>query len=129
MLVGWISCLAFMFELLFLFFEQKTAYDMRISDWSSDVCSSDLLPRIRLAGPGLGAQHADVRPPRRGTAPRPGAQLSASSSRATSACDRKSVVSGKIVSVCVDLGCRRIIKKTSLNTYTLHYHYKHVLSD
>src|SRR3546814_7983754 len=26
----------------FLFFKQKTAYDMRISDWSSDVCSSDL---------------------------------------------------------------------------------------
>src|SRR3546814_12763002 len=26
----------------FLFFEQKTAYEMRISDWSSDVCSSDL---------------------------------------------------------------------------------------
>src|SRR3546814_4609444 len=25
-----------------LFFKQKTAYDMRISDWSSDVCSSDL---------------------------------------------------------------------------------------
>src|SRR3546814_3266247 len=25
------------------FFKQKTAYDMRISDWSSDVCSSDLL--------------------------------------------------------------------------------------
>src|SRR3546814_2031635 len=25
------------------FFEQKTAYEMRISDWSSDVCSSDLL--------------------------------------------------------------------------------------
>src|SRR3546814_19919028 len=26
------------------FFKQKTAYEMRISDWSSDVCSSDLLP-------------------------------------------------------------------------------------
>src|SRR3546814_3309996 len=26
----------------FLFFKQKTAYEMRISDWSSDVCSSDL---------------------------------------------------------------------------------------
>src|SRR3546814_7639380 len=30
---------------IFVFFKQKTAYDMRISDWSSDVCSSDLLPR------------------------------------------------------------------------------------
>src|SRR3546814_4201408 len=29
--------------MLFLFFKQKTAYEMRISDWSSDVCSSDLL--------------------------------------------------------------------------------------
>src|SRR3546814_10788589 len=28
--------------ILFLFFKQKTAYEMRISDWSSDVCSSDL---------------------------------------------------------------------------------------
>src|SRR3546814_5339457 len=29
---------------MFLFFKQKTAYEMRISDWSSDVCSSDLAP-------------------------------------------------------------------------------------
>src|SRR3546814_1432196 len=27
---------------MFFFFKQKTAYEMRISDWSSDVCSSDL---------------------------------------------------------------------------------------
>src|SRR3546814_8681141 len=33
---------------VFFFFKQKTAYEMRISDWSSDVCSSDLWPR---AGP------------------------------------------------------------------------------
>src|SRR3546814_7120091 len=33
------------------FFKQKTAYEMRISDWSSDVCSSDLLPdNQRVAG-------------------------------------------------------------------------------
>src|SRR3546814_9065420 len=31
----------------FFFFKQKTAYDMRISDWSSDVCSSDLRLRPR----------------------------------------------------------------------------------
>src|SRR3546814_1664089 len=30
----------------FFFFKQKTAYEMRISDWSSDVCSSDLRPRF-----------------------------------------------------------------------------------
>src|SRR3546814_2213844 len=29
--------------MFFFFFKQKTAYEMRISDWSSDVCSSDLL--------------------------------------------------------------------------------------
>src|SRR3546814_4454952 len=31
-----------MFIRVFFFFKQKTAYEMRISDWSSDVCSSDL---------------------------------------------------------------------------------------
>src|SRR3546814_5578092 len=36
---------------LFFFFKQKTAYEMRISDWSSDVCSSDLIePREVSAG-------------------------------------------------------------------------------
>src|SRR3546814_178885 len=36
-------------DFLFFFFKQKTAYEMRISDWSSDVCSSDLAVR-RLGG-------------------------------------------------------------------------------
>src|SRR3546814_3763244 len=31
------------YTLFFFFFKQKTAYEMRISDWSSDVCSSDLV--------------------------------------------------------------------------------------
>src|SRR3546814_5103450 len=31
---------------MFFFFKQKTAYEMRISDWSSDVCSSDLSLRV-----------------------------------------------------------------------------------
>src|SRR3546814_2536981 len=36
-----------MYDLLFFFFfKQKTAYEMRISDWSSDVCSSDLAATI-----------------------------------------------------------------------------------
>src|SRR3546814_9233731 len=34
-----------LFCYLFFFFKQKTAYEMRISDWSSDVCSSDLAGR------------------------------------------------------------------------------------
>src|SRR3546814_3420627 len=37
---------------LLFFFKQKTAYEMRISDWSSDVCSSDLF-RARDAGVAL----------------------------------------------------------------------------
>src|SRR3546814_3338846 len=36
--------------LFFFFFKQKTAYEMRISDWSSDVCSSDLLERLPVGG-------------------------------------------------------------------------------
>src|SRR3546814_5566099 len=32
--------------ILFFCFKQKTAYEMRISDWSSDVCSSDLSPGL-----------------------------------------------------------------------------------
>src|SRR3546814_3550765 len=39
-----------MFDCCFFFFKQKTAYEMRISDWSSDVCSSDLGP-VTLAAP------------------------------------------------------------------------------
>src|SRR3546814_9895376 len=41
-------------SVLFFFFKQKTAYELRISDWSSDVCSSDL---VRHAGLG-DARHA-----------------------------------------------------------------------
>src|SRR3546814_9812584 len=39
------------------FFKQKTAYEMRISDWSSDVCSSDLIilgPEMRSTGEVMG---------------------------------------------------------------------------
>src|SRR3546814_19578430 len=35
---------------LFFFFKQKTAYEMRISDWSSDVCSSDLKAALTSRG-------------------------------------------------------------------------------
>src|SRR3546814_1659718 len=41
---------------MFFFFKQKTAYERRISDWSSDVCSSDLrLDRREIGGDDLGA--------------------------------------------------------------------------
>src|SRR3546814_3957883 len=35
---------------MIFFFKQKTAYELRISDWSSDVCSSDLFDRIEIEG-------------------------------------------------------------------------------
>src|SRR3546814_7892698 len=37
-----------LFILIFFFFKQKTAYEMRISDWSSDVCSSDLVLQLSI---------------------------------------------------------------------------------
>src|SRR3546814_1722865 len=42
-------------------FKQKTAYDMRISDWSSDVCSSDLLEpaAVRIAAEEFGPEEID----------------------------------------------------------------------
>src|SRR3546814_6018202 len=49
-------CVYFVFFVLFFFFfKQKTAYEMRISDWSSDVCSSDLSREVE-ALPAAGAQ-------------------------------------------------------------------------
>src|SRR3546814_20711959 len=39
--------------MFFFFFKQKTAYEWRISDWSSDVCSSDLLERVLIDRPGI----------------------------------------------------------------------------
>src|SRR3546814_3657484 len=40
--------LVFFICLFFFFFKQKTAYEMRISDWSSDVCSSDLIAQVGI---------------------------------------------------------------------------------
>src|SRR3546814_11455768 len=45
-----------MVALLFFFFKQKTAYEMRISDWSSDVCSSDLGPSQATGAAFIGYQ-------------------------------------------------------------------------
>src|SRR3546814_8443170 len=45
----------------FFFFKQKTAYEMRISDWSSDVCSSDLrLALLRACAVGAGSGSGDT---------------------------------------------------------------------
>src|SRR3546814_21171418 len=112
---------------VFFFFKQKTAYEMRISDWSSDVCSSDLpqpdrrslrefdqadqdddegriLDEIRLrAHPRRQRQIAAIADADRGGA-----------AHQPDAHDRKSVVEGKSVSGRVDLGGRRIIKKKKI---------------
>src|SRR3546814_10574404 len=49
-LLVYCCCILSFFFSIFFFFKQKTAYEMRISDWSSDVCSSDLnAPTGRLA--------------------------------------------------------------------------------
>src|SRR3546814_6781686 len=60
----------------FFFFKQKTAYEMRISDWSSDVCSSDLAPFL--------AALADA-PDMRAGAQRDGAAIEAGDLRKTQA--------------------------------------------
>src|SRR3546814_18121016 len=73
---------------------------MRISDWSSDVCSSDLVWRS-------GVRRSRVRLHRLGPDRHRGARSEAS----PDAGDRKSVVEGKRVSVRVDLGGRRLSKK------------------
>src|SRR3546814_20404261 len=61
----------FWFDCLFFLFKQKTAYEMRISDWSSDVCSSDLLkvtwpPELSIFGSAW--KRPSSRPPATGMA-------------------------------------------------------------
>src|SRR3546814_20224351 len=99
---------------------------MRISDWSSDVCSSDLMsvrPRNMPGNTEVGLIWSAS--PLTNIAARPMAKMRAgrgvsaiSRWRATSQ-DRKSVVKGKSVSVRVDLGGSRIIKKKR-NTDNTH---------
>src|SRR3546814_12304485 len=115
----------------FFFFKQKTEYEMRISDWSSDVCSSDLggdntgndqMNRVEIVdifGIALALAHPEKTP--RYCLERleevqfaPGKFFDVIShvvSRPRTRQDRKSVGEGKSVSVRVDLGGRRIIKK------------------
>src|SRR3546814_12835418 len=112
---------------------------MRISDWSSDVCSSDLVEFGQLGRPFPGFRRVDGRKTRRtdrfeerqrivaqvddfgldivaaGGRDHPHRQLHAAAG-ADRPADRKSVVEGKSVSVRVDLGGRRIIKKKKNKT-------------
>src|SRR3546814_12088582 len=110
-----------MFSVVIFFFKQKTAYEMRISDWSSDVCSSDLPSSAEASACPSSARTKWSRPVSRqaltrrpGSDPPPatipilGAMLRAR--LANGAADRKSVVEGKRVSVRVDHGGRRNIQ-------------------
>src|SRR3546814_5461413 len=117
--VVWLCC-------TFFFFKQKTAYEMRISDWSSDVCSSDLSFRGQVSA------LSSLVLTKNGQSTKPVlGWLSRATCRTncTNRCcglsnppDRKSVVSGKSVSVRVDLGGRRIIKnKTTKQTPPTNY--------
>src|SRR3546814_8382422 len=110
------------------FFKPKTAYEMRISDWSSDVCSADLfLAESTETAPGAHVYLRTSRWSRLPTPilmqwavddagkvagffvrPKPGAKPEAAPSPYL---DRTCVVEGKSGSVCVDHGGRRIIKK------------------
>src|SRR3546814_3629288 len=73
--------------ILFFFFKQKTAYEMRISDWSSDVCSSDLTgyhaPWLyrRAGAVRSGNDEEFARPQRRVDKPCAGRQLARSEER------------------------------------------------
>src|SRR3546814_12575330 len=128
----------------FFFFKQKTAYEMRISDWSSDVCSSDLLVD-RICHSSL--MIADFRngtfgenltiwschfTARFGAASISGAKALVRTPNVTRhdyvsgrpdtvhwiSIDRKRGVLGKSVSVRVELGGRRLIKKKNKHTHT-----------
>src|SRR3546814_5549291 len=55
-------CVITVSSVFIFFFKQKTAYEMRISDWSSDVCSSDLHRRYRGGmRQGVAARRRDLR--------------------------------------------------------------------
>src|SRR3546814_15682791 len=114
--------------LYFFFFKQKTAYEMRISDWSSDVCSSDL----RHGGGGRG-QGPRRRHPGRGPCRRhrrfaadvgeiSGHALGNGPFRSQSGVDPQRSEErrvGKECAVRVDLGGRRIIQKKTRNSRKL----------
>src|SRR3546814_8097794 len=106
-------------RLFFFFFKQKTAYEMRISDWSSDVCSSDLFWKARCSvssgmvedaaclwiSPDWVLSNVPV------LSIMPAVVVLSAVICSSTSLDRKSVVKGKSVSVRVDLGGRRIFKK------------------
>src|SRR3546814_14099699 len=112
-----------MIILCFFFFKQKTAYEMRISDWSSDVCSSDLKaspdhfppqrpPPLALTPSCRRRRYCCSNPSQLATTCRhSGDGSSQVGAGLLNLRDRKSVGKGKRVSVSVEFGGSRIIKK------------------
>src|SRR3546814_6128416 len=96
----------------FFMIERKTAYVLRISDWSSDVCSSDLQRqadrRHRDKPDGAGLHRPRIGSWRSGSA-----TCRADRAAAARPLDRKSVVLGKGVADRLDLGGRRFTKTQS----------------
>src|SRR3546814_19299120 len=101
---------------------------MRISDWSSDLCSADLppapsansdraVPDAPLPGPRARAASGRTRYPQ--DSDLRGCNTDRSRPPAPHGADRKSVVSGKSVSVRVDLGVPRLIKQNKYDNNTL----------
>src|SRR3546814_16169418 len=119
--------LYFLLLIYFFFFcKQKTAYEMRISDWSADVCSSDLLDRQPVGTLDREPSGVDAMSARLASgATNRGADFLLelrseeipARMQAGARADRTSVVSGKRVSVRVDLGGRRTIKTKTYNHY------------
>src|SRR3546814_16652457 len=122
------------------FFKQKTAYEMRISDWSSDVCSSDLSALEDELGVAVDLDEvfADARPVALARNRLSGTAVpDAVPETPVPAAARTRVVSGTSVSVRVDLGGRRLLKKkyiyplsptrTLLHLNTLLTYYTHYI--
>src|SRR3546814_17917755 len=127
--------IVFEFDVVFFFFKQKTAYEMRISDWSSDVCSSDRASgqhstnithqasraiRVFMVGPPV-ERHRCTRSNhhRAGSGRRPQAVCAETPDAAT---DRKRVVWGQRGSVRVALGGSRAIQKKKTKKHTADKH-------
>src|SRR3546814_16620012 len=105
-----ISCQLFLY---FFFFKQKTAYEMRISDWSSDVCSSDLLIQEGYVGLMKAVKRFD---------PERGVRLVSFAVHWIKAEIGRASCRERVVSVRVDLGGRRIIKKKRATSSTRDVH-------
>src|SRR3546814_15152034 len=111
-----------------MFFKQTTAYAMRISDWSSDVCSSNLAPftfrvgkRTIRTGIAWCCASSDLgrQPRRRIGCARRGREGLSGCHPAHHGRERESVVEGKSVSVRVDLGRRGLLQKKNINQLSL----------